>query len=535
MTHLATADEDDPAFARTRSSSASARSRHAFRTRFATSRTARRRCGSRTLAGTRCGAGSRSTGSPRSATTRRPTGSSRCSPGRARWRSCATSAPGESTGYGRRFVAEAPTRIGTRARRLRGRLPARPHRHRGASSGGERARARDRSRWTAFAVALARAAAGGERRSRSWATVCGSRSTPPPRDDPVRVRAASDRPDPRGADGRRWMSGRCRRRRGDGMPRRRVRSDALLGRAVLDLDVASTSRETAARAYRSLTGGRLRALRAPQRLAGRPADDVTVDSRACAGRSRTISATGLHGECYCSCPWGEAIPSTRQGVSTTSRRASCARPPSGVRRRSASTPPRGPTRGRVGARHRAADGWASSRRDAAPVSLPARGARPLGVASPAGPSATRRTRLLGQLGGSLDSLARVEDARAGLLLVATVRDGLLRLPLSRGLSEPRAVLLHAPARRAVATLDPLAFVARPNHGRSRCSSAAWARRPRSRVITAREQADASAARSRAGRTAGARDRSVARARRRGRAAGTITTRDDAFALVRRRP
>ena len=38
---------------------------------------------------------------------------------------------GESTGYGRRFVAERPTWIGHRAGRLRGRLPARPHRHLG--------------------------------------------------------------------------------------------------------------------------------------------------------------------------------------------------------------------------------------------------------------------------------------------------------------------------------------------------------------------------------------------------------------------
>ena len=53
-----------------------------------------------------------STGSPRSATTRPPTGSSRCSPGGATSRSCETLAPGESTGYGRRFVAETVTRIG---------------------------------------------------------------------------------------------------------------------------------------------------------------------------------------------------------------------------------------------------------------------------------------------------------------------------------------------------------------------------------------------------------------------------------------
>ena len=40
--------------------------------------------------------------------------------------------PGESTGYGRRFVAERPTWIGTRPGRLRGRVPARHERHRGA-------------------------------------------------------------------------------------------------------------------------------------------------------------------------------------------------------------------------------------------------------------------------------------------------------------------------------------------------------------------------------------------------------------------
>ena len=40
--------------------------------------------------------------------------------------------PGESTGYGRRFVAERATVDRDRAGRLRGRLPPRPDRHRGA-------------------------------------------------------------------------------------------------------------------------------------------------------------------------------------------------------------------------------------------------------------------------------------------------------------------------------------------------------------------------------------------------------------------
>ena len=52
-------------------------------------------------------------------------------------------APGESTGYGRRFVADAPARIGHRPGRLRGRVPARAHRHGGPRRGGTAPGGRD--------------------------------------------------------------------------------------------------------------------------------------------------------------------------------------------------------------------------------------------------------------------------------------------------------------------------------------------------------------------------------------------------------
>ena len=54
-----------------------------------------------------------------------------------------TLATGESTGYGRRFVAERADADRARPRRLRGRLPARPHRHRGAGRRLAAPRARD--------------------------------------------------------------------------------------------------------------------------------------------------------------------------------------------------------------------------------------------------------------------------------------------------------------------------------------------------------------------------------------------------------
>ena len=76
------------------------------------------------------------------------TGSSRCS----RWRSEIAQSKllrrGESTGYGRRFVAERDTWIGILPVGLRRRLPPRPDRHRGASSRASAAASSARSRWT---------------------------------------------------------------------------------------------------------------------------------------------------------------------------------------------------------------------------------------------------------------------------------------------------------------------------------------------------------------------------------------------------
>ncbi len=57
-------------------------------------------------------AGSRSTGSRLSAPPAPTTGSSPCSPGGASWPARRCCAPGESTGYGRCFVAERETWIG---------------------------------------------------------------------------------------------------------------------------------------------------------------------------------------------------------------------------------------------------------------------------------------------------------------------------------------------------------------------------------------------------------------------------------------
>ena len=57
-------------------------------------------------------------------------------------------AAGESTGYGRRFVAERADLDRDRAGRLRGRLPARPDRHRRSGSAATCGRSSARSRWT---------------------------------------------------------------------------------------------------------------------------------------------------------------------------------------------------------------------------------------------------------------------------------------------------------------------------------------------------------------------------------------------------
>ena len=95
--------------------------------------------------------------------------------------------PGESTGYGRRFVAERPTWIGDRPGRLRRRVPARHDRHRGArrrrAAPGRRHRLDGRVRRRA----RPRAARSG-RRSRSSATAFSSSATRTGRDDRLRDR-----------------------------------------------------------------------------------------------------------------------------------------------------------------------------------------------------------------------------------------------------------------------------------------------------------------------------------------------------------
>ena len=72
----------------------------------------RRAAAARSRASTPSAAGSRSTACRRSAAIPPTTGSSRCSRGRPSSRSRGCCAPGESTGYGRRFVAERDTWIG---------------------------------------------------------------------------------------------------------------------------------------------------------------------------------------------------------------------------------------------------------------------------------------------------------------------------------------------------------------------------------------------------------------------------------------
>ena len=76
-------------------------------------------------------AASRSTASRPSAPIPPPTGCGRPCAGSRSSRSSKTLAPGESTGYGRRFVATDADPDRDRARRLRGRLPAGPDGHRG--------------------------------------------------------------------------------------------------------------------------------------------------------------------------------------------------------------------------------------------------------------------------------------------------------------------------------------------------------------------------------------------------------------------
>ena len=111
MTHLATADCDLD-FARAQVERFRAATEPlAHLTRHVANSAAALRLPSR--ASTPRAAASRSTASRLSARTGRPTGSSRCSRGTSEIAQARSSlAPGESTGYGRRFVAERDTWIG---------------------------------------------------------------------------------------------------------------------------------------------------------------------------------------------------------------------------------------------------------------------------------------------------------------------------------------------------------------------------------------------------------------------------------------
>ena len=112
MSHLATADESDETFAREQIAAVRRGQRSRSRGSRPTSRTAPEPCASPRRASTPFAAASRSTGSRLSATIRRATGSSRCCPGGATSPSRGRSRRARAPGYGRRFVAEAPTRIG---------------------------------------------------------------------------------------------------------------------------------------------------------------------------------------------------------------------------------------------------------------------------------------------------------------------------------------------------------------------------------------------------------------------------------------
>ena len=73
-----------------------------------------------------------------------------------------TLAPGESTGYGRRFVATDADPDRDRPGRLRGRVPARHDRHGSSSSPASAHRSSERSRWTRSPSRLPDAAGEGD-------------------------------------------------------------------------------------------------------------------------------------------------------------------------------------------------------------------------------------------------------------------------------------------------------------------------------------------------------------------------------------
>ena len=111
MSHLATADEADEAFARgqiERFREVAA----AFPGRRHTWRTARAPCAFPRRASTPSAAASRSTASRRSATTLPATASSRLSPGGATWRSCGSFAPGRAPATDAASWRREPARVG---------------------------------------------------------------------------------------------------------------------------------------------------------------------------------------------------------------------------------------------------------------------------------------------------------------------------------------------------------------------------------------------------------------------------------------
>ena len=220
--------------------------------------------------------------------------------------------PGESTGYGRRYVAEQPTWIGDRAGRLRGRLPARPDRDGGACRGEPR-RVVGTVSMDAFAVELDRELPVG-----TPVTIVGHGRARPrsTRASPTRSTTSSPAASTRSHAGaprrRRWMSSSQELLAGEeawvvgGAVR-----DELLGRPVLDLDVACREPERAARALREAVGRRaVPALRAPRRLAGRARGGAHGRLHAAArGRSRPTSprATSRSTRSPCRVAGGEPV------------------------------------------------------------------------------------------------------------------------------------------------------------------------------------------------------------------------------------
>ena len=298
---------------------------------------------------------------------------------------------GESTGYGRRFVAKRKTRVGLVPVGYADGFRRGPDRHRGA-------RRRDaapggRDGLDGLVRRRARRRGGGRsghdpRRRRPRR---GARARP--RDDQLRAHVR-DRPRPRAhrREGRRWMSRRSPRPPGEGayVVGGAVR-DELLGRPVLDFDVACREPAPSGAGLRTRGGRRgLRALRPPRRLARRLPRRADGRLHAAPRRDRGRSPHArLHGE-------RRRAPARRRRARRPARwafrictPASCASSRDvGLRRRPAPAPPGRPPRGRarLPARRGERGARAGSRR-ARDLARPASGSSPSSRASRATASA----------------------------------------------------------------------------------------------------------------------------------------------------